>query len=1129
MAFSQSNTSTVFETLDAFHLVDEEGLVSRLIDEAALTEHQRTAISLEAEKLITVLRQATAKPSLVDALLQQYELSNEEGVLLMRLAEALIRTPDASTACYLLRDRLLKGHWSKHLTARHSLVRVATLGLLFAKGWSQLTGGAQGHTLAWPGDRLILACAKTALAALGRHFVLGTSIGSAVKRARKAQDTLTSFSYDMLGEAALTASDAERYFATYSTALKHLAEHRTAQQSLHEAAGLSVKLSALHPRYELAQADRCVPALLEKLVELGVQAKDASISLTIDAEESERLEVSLLIFERLLERPELEGWNGLGLVVQAYQKRALPVIDWVAERARQADRKITIRLVKGAYWDSEIKHAQELGLSGYPVFTRKENTDVSYLACAARLLEASDTIYPQFATHNAHTAAAIVHMAGDRRDLEFQRLFGMSDVLHRSLSKQYGFRSRTYAPVGRHKELLPYLVRRLLENGANSSFVNQLLDPDISPKDLALDPIARVLQNVSKSHPNIPAPRDHLGGQRPAAEGYDLDTVSMTSHVERLSLPKGLSASGIVDGILCGGDIVRVTSPSDPSKELGSCRLNTVDDIDQAARAAAASTWSEKSATARAEILRKAACRLEAERDRLMALCVAEAGKAWPDAEAELREAVDFLRYYADQAEEADRKGSEPLGTVACISPWNFPLAIFLGQVSAALAAGNGVIVKPAEQTPLIAFEAVKILHQCGVPEDALHLILGEGEIGAALVRHPDIAAICFTGSTQTAKHIATSLAETRRAEIPFIAETGGINAMIVDSTALLEQVVQDVLASAFQSAGQRCSACRLVCVQDDVADAFTEMLAGAMAELRVDDPSLLQSDLGPVIDRSAAESIKAHVAKMGARHSLIARTPMNTNLGETFIAPVAIELSSISELNEEVFGPVLHVVRFKVSEFEKVIEAINAKGYGLTMGLHTRVDTRIKYVSKAAQVGNLYVNRNQIGAVVGVQPFGGQGLSGTGPKAGGPNYLSRLCRSVEIKSEIAIPGDESLPGPTGEENILTYVPRGRLLCLGGDSADILERQIARVRATGNEPVIVQSLDDGFSLIDSDIDGVVADGDLRARVATKIARREGAILPLMSAFDPPQRYFLERVITENITAAGGNASLLAMS
>ena len=1120
MPFSEIIQPTDFADLNDAYLRDETNLAKSLAEMAALSPPDRSAIQSSAADLTRTLLEDAKRPSAVDAFLNEYTLSSEEGVLLMRLAESLVRTPDSTTAGYLLRDKLIAGTWLPHLSARHGLVKLGTLGLSASKAWCQVSGGvAARNVLSKLGDSVMLRAVRRAISLLGRHFVLGTSMERATRRARDLSDYGATYSYDMLGEAAMTDADAERYFAAYKRALQHLAETSDRRQNLHRSPALSVKLSALHPRYEYAQRASCVAALTARILELCAIAKAANIGLTIDAEEADRLEVSLLVIETVIASDSIRDWAGFGLAVQAYQRRAIPVVERIAQTTRRHQQQVTVRLVKGAYWDSEIKRAQELGLSSYPVFTRKEHADISYLACARQLLAHRDWIYPQFATHNAHTAAAIAHMAGDRRDLEFQRLHGMSDGLHRRLAQRHGFATRTYAPVGRHKDLLPYLVRRLLENGANSSFVNQLSETDSNISELIQDPIEAGARHGFSPHPAIENPRARAGESRRAAAGEDMTQATVVSSLEQIPVPCAEEPAA--------SDTQQVFSPIDRDRLLGAILTSKAADVSLAIDACNNSTWPATSVTERSDTLRRAANLLERDRIDLMTVCVHEAGKSWPDAEAELREAVDFLRYYADQAERSEIATQPPLGIVACISPWNFPLAIFLGQVSAALSVGNTVIAKPAEQTPLIAIETMRRLYEAGLPADALHLVLGDGKIGAHLVAQPDIQAVCFTGSTPTAKRIAKSLAETKRGDIPLIAETGGINAMLIDATALLEQAVRDVIASAFQSAGQRCSACRLVCVQDDIADAFITMLSGAMQRLHTGDPSQLSTDLGPIIDETSRDRIVAHVADFRQRFAVIGEAPPPDMHSGPYVAPIAFEINAVSDLTEEVFGPVLHLVRFRKDAFEKTVEESNHLGFGLTMGLHTRIDARVVKTAQQAKVGNLYINRNQIGAVVGEQPFGGEGLSGTGPKAGGPGYLKRLCKPSRDEARSDLPAPTLLPAPTGETNTLSYAPRGLLLCLGGDQNSDLEMQLARVRATGNTPLSLSDKSLASALENPALNGVVADGKIRALAAALLAERRGAIIPLLSASDEPERFCLERVVTIDTTAAGGNASLLA--
>lgn len=1118
----------VLLTLASAYTADESDILKKLIEIAALGEDDRRAISDTSLQLVSELRSEERPIPLMDALLQEYGLSTEEGVALMRLSEALIRTPDFPTARRLVRDKLIEADWREHAgQAPAFLVNQATNGLRLSAGWIKASGGIAATNIAAKlGDRVLGLVMNRVMAVMAEHFVLGRTIEDAASNARKGEDNGQTYSYDMLGEAALTMADANTYFEAYKHAVSHLASTGRNYASISKAPGISVKLSALHPRYEYAARERCAPVLIDRLVTLAKIAKQGGLSLAIDAEETDRLELSLQIFDALLTTPELADWNGLGLVVQSYQRRAVPVLTHVINATRAAKRKITIRLVKGAYWDSEIKRAQELGLESYPVFTRKENTDVSYLACARLLLDAGDSVFPQFATHNAHTAAAIAHMAGPNRHYELQRLHGMGKNLHEALHQTLGVSSRVYAPVGAHEDLLPYLVRRLLENGANSSFVNQIFDKEVAADTLVADPIAIASNHAKAANPKLPVPRMIAENSRITALGYDLTQSHLADTAE-----KHISSSGpvVIHSATTNTDQDRILAPADLTRTVGQIPVQSVGAVDLAVKAANRSDWPTGISPAeRSACLNRAADLLENEMLDFMHLCVMEAGKTLPDAVAEIREAVDFCRYYAAQAQTDRLKARRPLGTVACISPWNFPLAIFLGQVAAALSVGNTVVAKPAEQTPLISHRAMRLLYEAGIPEDAAQLLIGDGAtLGTALTRHADIHGICFTGSTATAKRIASALAETGRATLPFIAETGGINTMIVDSTALLEQAVQDVVASAFQSTGQRCSACRIVCVQDEIADDFITMLTGAMDALTIGDPAKLSTDIGPAIDANARRMIETYIADKRLLFRTLGEVDVRalTDTGH-FVTPIAFEINAISDVPREIFGPVLHVLRFKASKLDKLIDDINGTGFGLTMGLHTRLDNRIDTFSERAHVGNLYVNRNQIGAVVGIQPFGGEGLSGTGPKAGGPHYLLRLSEAREVDRNLTVQTEYVLPGPTGEQNTLRLHPRGTILCLGGDEPSHLDQQIALAKAAGNQVI---TLEKGAVDIDGNYDGIAVDGARREEIAAHLCRRDGAILPLLSAFDDPERYYHERTVTINTTAAGGNASLLAMS
>jgi RHH-type proline utilization regulon transcriptional repressor/proline dehydrogenase/delta 1-pyrroline-5-carboxylate dehydrogenase len=872
----------------------------------------------------------------------------------------------------------------------------------------------------------VLSQAVTAaMRVLGRQFVLGRTIGEALERARAAEREGYRHSYDMLGEAARTAADARRYAGQYEAAIDAISAAAAGRGPI-EGPGISVKLSALHPRYEVAQCERVRAELLPVLRGLAVRAKAGGIGFTVDAEEADRLDLSLDLFEALALDPALAGWEGLGLAVQAYQKRALPALDFLADLARRAGRRLMVRLVKGAYWDSEVKRSQERGLDDYPVFTRKVTTDVSYIACAKRLLADPGAFYPQFATHNAQTIAVVLELAGGRSDWEFQRLHGMGEALYREIvpEDRLGRPCRIYAPVGSHEDLLAYLVRRLLENGANTSFVNRLVDEKAPIDQLVADPVAKLRRLERKRHPAIPVPPLLYGEERRNARGLDLADRGVLEGLAR-SMEAAASADWhagpVIGGVAVGGGAARpARNPADRRHVIGEVREAGAAEIGEALHRAAraAPLWNAVPAAERAQILERAADLFEANGPALMARIVREGGRIVPDALSELREAVDFCRYYAMRARHdfAPRRLPGPTGerntlmlegrgVFACISPWNFPLAIFTGQMVAALAAGNAVVAKPAEQTPLVAAEAVRLLHEAGVPGDALHLLPGGGDVGARLVADPRVAGVAFTGSTETARAINRSLAGRDGPIVPFIAETGGQNALVVDSSALPEQVVADVIASAFDSAGQRCSALRVLCLQSDVADRILAMLAGALHELAIGDPALLATDVGPVIDEEAKEMLAAHAERMARDGHLVAalELPQGSEHG-SFFAPHLFEIARVGELEREVFGPILHVVRWRGDRLEALLDEIVATGYGLTLGIHSRIDETVRRVTARVKVGNTYVNRNMIGAVVGVQPFGGEGLSGTGPKAGGPHYLYRFAteRTLSIDTTAA-------------------------------------------------------------------------------------------------------------------------------
>jgi len=1017
-----ARTTPARARITAAWLRDETEAVNDLLDQAVLPPEEREQVIDRAAALVTRVRARAKDQSVVESFMRQYDLSSEEGILLMCVAEALLRIPDKTTTDKLIRDKLGDANWRKHLGRSESLlVNASTWGLLLtgrlvnlADGSGDDFNGALRRLVARVGDPTIRAAVRQAMRIMGHQFVMGRDIEEALDRSVKKENAVFRYSFDMLGEAAMTADTAERYQQDYRNAIAALGA-RGPYANHTEAPSISVKLSALFPRYEVAQRARAHAALTEKLLELSQLAMKHGIALSVDAEEADRLELSLDVIGDVFTHPSLEGWNGLGIVVQAYAKRTPFVIDWLVETALASGRRWYVRLVKGAYWDAEIKKAQEQGLSGYPVFTRKPNTDVSYLACARRLFNAGgNLIYPQFATHNAHTIAAVHHIA-QGRPFEFQRLHGMGSDLYAEVIGRNSFNvpCRVYAPVGTHEDLLPYLVRRLLENGANTSFVNRVVDEDVPARELVADPCETVRAFDHIPHPRIPLPANLYGELRKNSMGVnfanDNELNDLAAAVNAQTGP--WTAGPLVPGASSHGPTVQVTDPSDRRRTIGSYLSADQATVDQAmANATAAQDrWNNLPVANRAAMLEFAADQLEARRAEFIALCVREAGKSLPDAIAEVREAADFLRYYATMAR---RLFAEPeqlpgptgetnqlylggRGVFVGISPWNFPLAIFIGQVSAALAAGNTVIAKPAEQTSLIGHLATQLLHEAGVPKEVLQFVPGDGPtVGAALTRDPRVAGVVFTGATETAWAINRALAA-RDAQIAvLVAETGGQNAMIADSSALPEQIVKDVIASAFQSAGQRCSAARVLYIQEDIADKVIDMLAGAMAELKVGDPGLLSTDVGPVIDEDAKAILVAHAERMDKEASMIAEAPMDpaATAHGTFFAPRAYEIPSLSVLKREVFGPVLHLIRFKASELKNVVDEINSTGYGLTLGVHSRIDATVHYISQHARVGNCYVNRNQIGAVVGVQPFGGEGLSGTGPKAGGPHYLLRFA-----------------------------------------------------------------------------------------------------------------------------------------
>ena len=1171
---------------------DEAECLAPLLEAATLDEATKATIRETARSLVTTLR-ANHKGKGVEGLVQEYSLSSEEGFALMCLAEALLRIPDAATRDALIRDKVANGDWESHLGRRRSLfVNAATLGLavtgkLVSRGDGRGPGAVLRRLAARAGEPVIRAGVDLAMRTMGEQFVAGGTIGEALACARALEAKGFRYSYDMLGEAAMTAGDAERYFADYERAIHAIGEAAHGRD-IHDGPGISIKLSALHPRYVRAQADRVMGELLPRVRHLARLAKTYGIGLNIDAEEADRLEMSLDLLESLALDGDLAGWNGLGFVVQAYGKRCPFVIDWIIDLARRAGRRLMVRLVKGAYWDAEIKRAQVDGLADFPVYTRKIHTDIAYIACARKLLAAPDAVFPQFATHNAQTLATLYHLAGcdfTAGQYEFQCLHGMGEPLYAQVvgAARLDRPCRIYAPVGTHETLLAYLVRRLLENGANASFVNRMNDPAVSIDDLIMDPADQVRATAQPGtrHDRIALP-SALYPHRRNSDGIDLGDEAALAALTR-SLQESAAIRWTAAPACGDGTRRHVLNPADHRDIVGTVAEASPEQAIAAAARAAKASWRDTAVADRAAHLERAADLMQSRLPILLGLIVREAGKSLPNAIGEVREAIDFLRYYAAQARDTFGPDQRALGPIVCISPWNFPLAIFVGQIAAALVAGNPVLAKPAEETPLIAAEAVRLLHEAGVPADALQLLPGDGAIGAALVAAPDTTGVIFTGSTEVARLIQRQLA-TRLSPagtpIPLIAETGGQNAMIVDSSALAEQVVTDVIASAFDSAGQRCSALRILCLQDDVADRTLAMLKGALKELRIGRPDRLKVDIGPVITAEAKAAIERHIAAMRRRGAHVEQTalPAETVNG-TFVAPTIIEIADISELSREVFGPVLHVVRYRRTQLGALIDAINTTGYGLTFGLHTRLDETVAEVNGRIRAGNLYVNTRVIGAIVGSQPFGGRALSGTGPKAGGPLYLARLvdhppvfaARAGRLESPLhdfadwldaegeqgsaaiarhygdasALGAEIILPGPVGEHNSYALHPRGSILMIPATRAGLFE-QMAAVLATGNQGVV-----EGMALPEALPANVAAafpatpsgayaaalvEGEAGAvgKAVARVAALPGPIVPVHAAragrtLAYPCDWLLQEVSTSiNTAAAGGNASLLTI-
>lgn len=1183
-----------------------------LLAAAKLPDAMKGQVAETATALIKALR-AKHRGTGVEGLVHEYSLSSQEGVALMCLAEALLRIPDTDTRDALIRDKIATGDWKSHLGGGRSLfVNAATWGLVVTGKLTSTVSdrrlsAALTRLIARAGEPVIRRGVDMAMRMMGEQFVTGETIDEALERARTMEAQGFRYSYDMLGEAATTAADAERYYRDYENAI-HAIGKASAGRGIYDGPGISIKLSALHPRYVRAKAERVMGELLPKVRALALIAKGYDIGLNIDAEEADRLELSLDLLESLSLDPALAGWNGLGFVVQAYGKRCPFVLDYIIDLSRRSGRRMMVRLVKGAYWDAEIKRAQLDGLEGFPIFTRKLHTDVSYIACARKLLGAPDAVFPQFATHNAQTLATIYHLAGpdfETGKYEFQCLHGMGEPLYEEVvgKGKLGRPARIYAPVGTHETLLAYLVRRLLENGANSSFVNRISDENVSVADLVADPVdvVEAMPVPGAPHDQIAMPSDIYGESRCNSAGLDLSNEAQLAELAAV-LQASAGQTWDVGPLVAEGDASGesrpVMNPADHGDVVGQVTELDAGEASRLVRVAAdhAAAWAQTPPAERAACLDRAADLMQGKIELLMGIAMREAGKSAANAIGEVREAIDFLRYYADQARKTLGAAHLPLGPVVCISPWNFPLAIFTGQVAAALVAGNPVLAKPAEETPIIAHEAVKILHEAGVPRAALQFVPGDGRVGAALVGAPEVAGVMFTGSTEVARLIQAQLAERVSANgkpIPLIAETGGQNAMIVDSSALAEQVVADVIASAFDSAGQRCSALRILCLQEDVADRILHMLKGALAELTLGRTDKLSTDIGPVINSEAKGAIETHIERMRGLGLSVEQValPAETRKG-TFVAPTIIEMPSLKELKREVFGPVLHVIRYRRADLDRLIDEINATGYGLTFGLHTRLDETIAHVTSRVRVGNIYVNRNVIGAVVGVQPFGGRGLSGTGPKAGGPLYLGRLVQKApvppqhhsvhtdpalgdfvrwlderqdhegaeaarELAEHSALGLATELQGPVGERNVYGLHPRGKIL-LVPQTLEGLKRQLAAVLATGNSAVVDEAsgLKAQFGTLPVSVASrtgwafdwnaagpfagalIEGDGERVQAVNQKIAGLSGPLVLVQAGTTGELlsdaeaiclNWLLEEVSTSvNTAAAGGNASLMAI-
>jgi RHH-type proline utilization regulon transcriptional repressor/proline dehydrogenase/delta 1-pyrroline-5-carboxylate dehydrogenase len=1163
-----SNLEAARKKVRDYHVADEAWIIDQLNCSSALSREQRHNISERSVELIDHIRHS-GKPGMMDQFLSEYGLSTNEGIALMCLAESMLRVPDSGTIDTLIDDKITPFDWAEHLgKSEFGIINAATIGLLLTgkvldEDNSSSITGLLSRTVKRVGEPIVRTAVRQAMKEMGNQFVLGQTIGEALKRAKPEIDKGYLYSFDMLGEASLTKAASDAYFEDYANAIIAISTDEP-QESVIRRPGISVKLSAIHPRFEFSQAEALKNQLVPRLTSLCQLAKKGGIPLTVDAEEANRLEPLLDVIEMTLRDESLAGWDGFGIVIQAYGKRAVPVIGWLNALADELDRRVNVRLVKGAYWDAEIKTSQVIGAEDYPVFTSRTATDVSFVCCAKKLFDYNDRIYPQFATHNAQTAATILELAGDRR-FEFQRLHGMGERLHNHLLDDTDAPCRIYAPVGPHEDLLAYLVRRLLENGANSSFVNQINDKKLPSRSIALDPFEKLETSKVRRPSGLPLPNGIYSPLRQASKGWDTNSPNDIAGIEHSRLAfatHSWRASAILNGPVKQtsklSSLETLINPARNDDTVGEVQISSREDLEAAITWA--KPWLASTAIERSSCLRTAADELQSNSGELFALLCRESGKTLSDAIAELREAVDFLRYYANQCEIYE--GAPPRGLICCISPWNFPLAIFIGQVAAALAAGNAVIAKPSELTPLIAFRATELMHDAGVPREVLQLVQGSGkDVGQYIVSDSRIAGVCFTGSTQTAQRINQAMAKDLSPDALLIAETGGLNAAIVDSTALPEQAVRDTVVSAFQSAGQRCSALRVLYIQEDIADDLLETLYGAMDELVLGDPNLLSTDIGPVISHAAKEKIEAHIAAAKTNGKLLKQL-IGPEDGR-FVGPAVIEVDGVQSLEEEIFGPVLHVARFKAKDFDQVINDVNASGYGLTFGLHTRINQRADSIPHQLHVGNIYINRNQIGAVVETQPFGGEGMSGTGPKAGGPHYVRRfylptrrtgVCpdgakpiSTEELQSVLTDANKHALeplhsidmPGPTGESNTLSIWPRGVVLCLG-PTAENAFFQMGEARSFGCPAVICAPGASGQWCLDGELKAdqlkalegfaVVAffgSDDEATKLRQVLASRSGPIIPLSVSDDMHHLCIQERHTCVNTTASGGNTTLLS--